>query len=81
MTTPEYPMNTEAKRARAAMERADRQKQDAEQRRAVNFLHTVAANIDNMKLDDEAFREFMRDSMTDMPGVNYTKHIRGGIMG
>ena len=43
------------------------------QRRALNFLQTVAANLDNGKLDDRAFRDFMRNSMEGMPGVEYTK--------
>ena len=41
--------------------------------RALNFLRTVAANIDNDALDDKEFREFMRRSMADMPGVNHGK--------
>ncbi len=39
--------------------------------RALNFLRTVAANLDNDGLDDKEFREFMRRSMTGMPMVNY----------
>ena len=39
--------------------------------RALNFLRTVAANLDNDGLDDKEFRDFMRRSMTGMPMVNY----------
>lgn len=41
--------------------------------RALHFLQTVAANLDNPKMDDEAFRQFMRNSLDQMPGVDYTK--------
>jgi hypothetical protein len=41
--------------------------------RALNFLQTVAANLDNEALTDEQFRDFMRRSMVDMPGVNHGK--------
>ena len=39
--------------------------------RSLSFLQTVAANLDNNKLTDTEFRDFMRRSMTDMPGVTY----------
>jgi hypothetical protein len=39
--------------------------------RALSFLQTVATNLDNGKLIDEEFRDFMRRSMTGMPGITY----------
>ncbi len=41
---------------------------------ARNFLGTVAANVDNDKLTDEEFREFIRNSL---PVVDYDKGIWG----
>ena len=42
--------------------------------RALNFLRTVAANLDNEALDDREFRDFLRRSMTGMPGIEYPKN-------
>ena len=42
--------------------------------RALNFLRTVAANLDNEAINDKEFREFMRRSMTGMPGIEYPKN-------
>lgn len=38
---------------------------------ALAFLQTVAVNLDNEKLDDAAFRQFMRNSIQGMSGVDY----------
>ena len=43
------------------------------QRRALNFLQTVAVNLDNGKLTDAAFRDFIRNSLEGMPGIDYVK--------
>ena len=48
-----------------------REDEDAARFRALNFLQTVAANLDNPKLSDAEFRQFMRNSMTGMPGIDY----------
>ena len=60
-------------RLQAAVDRADRRTEEENARRALNFLQTVAANLDNEKLDDAAFREFMRNSIEGMPGVDYDR--------
>ncbi len=59
-------------RVKNARARADRNAQQEAQERALNFLQTVSANLDNVKLDDTEFREFMRNSMRGMPGVGYS---------
>jgi len=41
--------------------------------RAMHFLQTMVANLDNTKLTDDQFREFIRNSMHGFPGVDYTK--------
>ena len=41
---------------------------------ALNFLQTVAANLNNEAINDEEFRDFMRRSMTGMPGIEYPKN-------
>jgi len=57
-----YPMNTEAKRTRVAMARTDRQKQEADGRQAISLVATIKANVDNAKLSDKEFRDFIRNS-------------------
>ena len=51
----------------------EREAEDAARFRALNFLRTVAANLDNPKLTDQQFREFMRNSIEGMDGVDYTR--------
>ncbi len=58
---------------RERKEAAEIQEELEAQRRALNFLRTVAVNLDNEKLDDTEFREFMRNSMEGMLGIDYTK--------
>lgn len=48
-------------------------KDDEAKFRALNFLQTVAANLDNERLTDEEFRNFMRNSLEGMPGVDYKR--------
>ena len=48
-------------------------KKEAAGARALNFLQTVAVNLDNPTLTDSAFRDFMRKSMEGMDEVEYTK--------
>lgn len=43
------------------------------QYRALNFLQTLAENLDNPRLSDAQFREFVRNSVGGMPGVDYTR--------
>ena len=44
--------------------------------RALSFLQTLAINLDNDKLPDDQFRNFIRNSLDDMPGVEYAKPER-----
>lgn len=44
--------------------------------RALGFLQTIAINLDNDKLPDDQFRNFIRNSLVDMPGIDYTKPER-----
>ena len=47
--------------------------------RALNFLQTVAVNLDNEKLTDTQFRQFMRNNMMGVHGWGYkTKESRNG---
>lgn len=47
--------------------------------RALNFLQTVAANLDNEKLTDAEFRQFMRNNMIGVHGFGYkTKESSNG---
>ena len=47
--------------------------------RALNFLQTVAANLDNEKLTDAQFSQFMRNNMMGIHGWGYkTKESRNG---
>lgn len=43
---------------------------------ALSFLRTMVVNLDNTGLTDEQFREFIRNSVEGMPGVDYTKPER-----
>lgn len=45
---------------------------------AKNFCATLAANVDNEKLSDEAFREFVRNTISI---VDYEEPRRGGFIG
>lgn len=38
---------------------------------AANFCATLAANVDNTKLSDAEFREFVRNSLPGVEGANY----------
>ena len=71
----EGPFGTPPDSFRDALERTAKQIQEEleAQRRALNFLQTVAANLDNEKLDDAAFRDFMRRSIEGMPGIDYVR--------
>ncbi len=44
--------------------------------RALTFLQTLAMNLDNTGLPDDQFRNFVRNSLESMPGVEYTKPDR-----
>lgn len=44
---------------------------------AENFLATVAANVENKKLSDAEFREFIRNTL---PIVKYTRVTRPGVI-
>ena len=47
------------------------------QERALSFLQTVAVNLDNEKLTDTQFRQFMRNNMMGIHGWGYkTKESR-----
>jgi hypothetical protein len=39
---------------------------------AKNFMQTIAANIDNDKLTDADLREFIRNTLPIVKGVDYT---------
>ena len=42
---------------------------------ARNFVHTLAVNVDNKKLTDEAFREIVRNTIAHVEGgFAYKKH-------
>jgi len=36
-----------------------------------NFMKTIAANVDNEKLDDEGFRRFLRNTLPIVEGIDY----------
>lgn len=40
---------------------------------AEHFMGTIAANVDNMNLSDQAFREFIRNTL---PIVQYKRTVR-----
>lgn len=42
---------------------------------AEHFMATIAANVDNTKLDDAAFREFIRNTL---PIVEYPRPAKVG---
>lgn len=44
--------------------------------RALSFLRTIAINLDNDELPDDQFRNFIRNSLDDMPGVDYEKPVQ-----
>ena len=44
--------------------------------RALSFLQTIAINLDNNKLPDDQFRNFIRNSLDGMLGIDYTKPER-----
>lgn len=44
--------------------------------RALSFLQTLAVNLDNAGLTDDNFREFVRNSLEGMDGVEYAKPER-----
>jgi hypothetical protein len=66
-----YPTNTEARKARVQAARTERQQKEHEKHQAYNVVQTIAANVDNVKLSDTEFRDFIRQSMAGIPGVNY----------
>lgn len=43
---------------------------------AKNFVITLAANVDNEKLDDASFREFVRSSLDIVEGIKEWKKER-----
>lgn len=44
--------------------------------RALGFLQTIAINLDNNGLPDDQFRNFIRNSLDYMPGVDYKKPVQ-----
>jgi len=44
---------------------------------AKNFMQTIAANIDNEKLSDKDLRDFIRNTLPIVKGVDYPPKPRG----
>jgi hypothetical protein len=48
---------------------------------ATHFVQTLAANVDNEKLDDAAFREFVRNTLPIVEGNTQKENKRAGYVG
>ena len=44
---------------------------------AEHFVATLAANVDNLKLDDKGFREFVRNTLPIVQGAD-NRQVRSG---
>ena len=41
----------------------------------LNFCQTVAKNVDNTALSDEEFRQFIRNSLPIVKGIDYSQKV------
>lgn len=68
-------MEQDVKSYGEAIERVSRKEQhETAKLMALGFLQTVSANLDNEKMTDAEFRQFMRNSMRGIRGFSYKEN-------